>query len=51
MGRPPLPLEQRAEPTKPYSVRLTDEEIAELKRRGVRGTPISLAHWLAQKVD
>ena len=47
IGRPPVPPEQRAEPTHPRSIRLTDAEWAELQRRGVRGGPESLAAWLA----
>jgi len=42
IGRPPLPLDQRAEPTRPRSVRLTDAEWSELQRRG---TP-ALREWL-----
>lgn len=48
VGRPPLPADQRAEPTHPRSVRLTDGEWTELQRRGVRGGPGALAEWLAQ---
>lgn len=48
IGRPPVPADQRAEPTRPYSIRLTDREIAELQRRGVRGGDGTLAEWLAQ---
>ncbi len=42
IGRPPLPLDQRATPTHPRSVRLTDAEWSELQRRG---TP-ALREWL-----
>lgn len=49
-GRPPLePDAPRAPETRPYSIRLTDAEIAELQARGVRGGPGTLTHWLAQK--
>ena len=49
-GRPPLaPDAQRAPETHPRSVRLTDDEWAELQARGVRGGPGSLSHWLAKK--
>ena len=47
MGRPPKPPELKAEPTSPFSVRLTEPEKAELQRRGIRGGPGTLAHWLA----
>lgn len=47
IGRPPVPADQRAEPTHPRSIRLTDAEWAELQRRGVRGAG-SLAEWLAE---
>jgi len=47
LGRPPVPPDQRAEPTHPRSIRLTDGEWAELQRRGVRGGG-SLVEWLAQ---
>ncbi len=50
IGRPPVPADQRAEPTHPRSIRLTDAEWAELQRRGVRGSG-SLAEWLAQPAD
>lgn len=42
MGRPPLPPELRSEPTRPYSIRLTDAEIAKLQRIGIR----RLRDWL-----
>lgn len=51
-GRKPLaPDAPRAEPTRPYTVRLTDAEIIELQARGVRGGPGTLSHWLATQPD
>lgn len=40
----------KAEPTEPVSVRLTKTEKMELKRRGIRGRPGTLAHWLATPI-
>lgn len=49
-GRPPLaPDAPRAPETHPRSVRLTDDEWAELQARGVRGGKGTLSHWLSKK--
>lgn len=49
IGRPPKAPEDRAEPTHPRSIRLTDAEWAELQRRGVRGGKGTLTAWLAKR--
>jgi hypothetical protein len=44
-GRPISTPDQRAAPTRPFSVRLTEPEIEELQRRGIPALRAWLARW------